>query len=123
MYNLIIKGQIWHFSMNKLNYLEYLKILGTRVKQYRVNLNISQKDLEEKTGISIRTISRFEQGSSIQLDAFIKILIALNVEENIELLIEDQTTRPSYFLNEKQISNQRVKRNKTNQTFTWGEDK
>ena len=32
--------------MSRLNYKEYQKLIGDRIKQYRVNAGISQKDLE-----------------------------------------------------------------------------
>ena len=34
--------------------------LGTRLKKIRTSLNISQKELSEKTGLTIRTIQRIE---------------------------------------------------------------
>lgn len=87
--------------MNKLSCDEYQKLIGNRIKQYRVNAGISQKDLERESGISVRSISRLEQGSSIQLESLIKILSALDLDNNIDLLIPDQTKRPSFYLNEK----------------------
>ncbi len=106
------------------NALEYISELGNRVKEYRVKLGISQKDLENKTGISIRTISRFEQGASIQLDAFIKILVSLGLGENLNLLIEDQSIRPSFYLNKNNVNNKRVrKKTQSKQVVVWGEDK
>lgn len=53
--------------MNKLNYLEYQKRIGERIKQYRVNAGISQKDLEDESGVSVRSISRLEQGHRYSL--------------------------------------------------------
>ena len=46
--------------MNKLSCDEYQKLIGNRIKQYRVNAGISQKDLERESGISVRSISRLE---------------------------------------------------------------
>ena len=102
--------------MNKLSCDEYQKLIGNRIKQYRVNAGISQKDLERESGISVRSISRLEQGSSIQLESLIKILSALDLDNNIDLLIPDQTKRPSFYLNEK--TRQRVyKKIKSNKKF------
>ena len=107
--------------MSRLNYKEYQKLIGNRIKQYRVNAGISQKDLERESGISVRSISRLEQGSSIQLESLIKILSALDLDNNIDLLIPDQTKRPSFYLNEK--TRQRVyKKIKSNKKFKWGDE-
>ena len=53
--------------MSKLSVEEYQKLIGERIKQYRVNAGVSQKDLEIESGVSVRSISRLEQGSSIHL--------------------------------------------------------
>lgn len=109
--------------MNRLNCREYQKLIGDRIKQYRVNAGISQKDLENASGVSVRSISRLEQGASIQLDSLIKILSALNLDKNIELLIPDQTKRPSFFLNDSNKPKRRVrKKEESDRTFKWGDE-
>ncbi len=59
---------------------------------------LSQQDLVDKTGVSKRSISRLEQGESVQVDTLVKILLALDLGENIELLVPNQSDRPSYYL-------------------------
>ena len=100
--------------MNKLSCEEYQKLIGYRIKQYRVNAGLSQKDLEDESGVSVRSISRLEQGSSIQLE---------NLDKNIELLIPDQTKRPSFYLNDNNKVKQRVrKKTENNGKFKWGDE-
>lgn len=109
--------------MNKKTCLEYQKLLGERIKQYRVNAGVSQKDLEEISGVSVRSISRIEQGASVQLESIIKILSALNLDENLELLVPDQTIRPSYYLEHSERKKQRVRKRTNRKThFTWGDE-
>lgn len=48
----------------KTGYQSYLSEIGRKVKQYRVNANLTQRDLEKKSGVSTRSISRLEQGVS-----------------------------------------------------------
>lgn len=122
-YNMSITRQRWRVKMNKLSCGEYQKLIGDRIKQYRVNAGVSQKDLENESGVSVRSISRLEQGSSIQLESLIKILSALNLESNIDLLIPDQTKRPSFYLNENDKPKQRVrKKQETTGAFKWGDE-
>lgn len=110
--------------MSKMVEKEYLAMLGARLKQHRINLGLSQKDLEEKAGVSLRSISRFEQGASIQLDNFIKLLTALNLDDRLKLLADDQSKRPSNYLENNYKVNQRVhKKEKEKRNFVWGEDK
>lgn len=109
--------------MHKTNNIAYQKMIGERIKQYRVNAGLSQKELEDESGVSVRTISRLEQGASVQLESFIKILMALNLDENIEILIPDQTKRPSFYIQKGVKTKQRVRKKsqKTNK-FKWGDE-
>ena len=109
--------------MNKLNCRDYQKSIGKRVKQYRINAGMTQQDLENKSGVSVRSISRLEQGASVQLESLIKILTAFNLESNIDLLIPDQTKRPSFYLKNNDKPKQRV-RKKTSDAdrFKWGDE-
>ena len=109
--------------MKTLSSQEYQKLIGNRIKQYRVNAGVSQKDLENESGVSVRSISRLEQGASVQLESLIKILSALNLESNIELLIPDQTKRPSFYLKDNDKPKQRVrKKAENNGAFKWGDE-
>lgn len=106
--------------MLKKNYQNYLTELGKRLKYYRVNVGMTQRELEYKSGVSLRSISRFEQGVSIQLESLIKILCALDLENNLDLLIPDQAKRPSYYLNN--THRQRVRKSENNNKFKWGDE-
>ncbi len=109
--------------MIKKSYRDYQKNIGERLKQYRIHVGMTQLDLERKSGVSTRSISRLEQGASVQLESLIKILSALNLEENINLLIPDQTKRPSYYLNNDTDKRQRVgRKNKVKTGFKWGDE-
>lgn len=109
--------------MKKTNCRDYQKLIGNRIKQYRIYAGLSQKDLENESGVSVRSISRLEQGASIQLESLIKILLALNLEENIDLLIPDQTKRPSSYLKKSERPRQRVrKKDGQASSFKWGDE-
>ena len=83
---------------------------------------LSQEALSDKTGISKRSISRLEQGESIQMDNLFKILIALDLGDNIDLLVPDQTRRPSYYLEYSDSGPQRVRKKRVKTTFKWGDE-
>ena len=108
---------------SKRTCFEYQEMIGKRIKEYRVNAGFSQKDLEQRSGVSVRSISRLEQGGMIQLDNLIRILMALDLDRNIELLIPDQTRRPSYYLQENEKPRQRVRKKKpAKEPFKWGDE-
>ena len=43
-----------------------MKELGTRMKQYRISLNITQKEFADKCGISSSTVVRMENGTKTE---------------------------------------------------------
>ena len=62
------------------------KELVEKIKQHRKKLKISQAQLASKSGVSLGSIKRFESKYEISLNSFIKILIALNLEHDLENL-------------------------------------
>ena len=105
-------------------YQEYIKELGQKIKTYRIMNEMSQQDLEDKSGVSKRSISRLEQGESVQVDNLFKILISLGLGDNIELLVPDQTKRPSYYLQKEEGRPKRVrKKTEKKNGFKWGDEK
>ena len=119
----ILKRQKWRYDMDvKKGYQEYIKELGQKIKLYRIMNEMSQQDLEEQSGVSKRSISRLEQGESIQVDNLFKILVALDLGDNIELLIPDQTKRPSYYLSREEKEPKRVGKRTKKSNFKWGDE-
>jgi len=101
---------------------EYIKELGQKIKLYRIMKGMSQQELEDKTGVSKRSISRLEQGESVQLENLFKILVALDLGENIDLLVPDQTKRPAFYLERSADKPKRVRRKKEKKAFKWGDE-
>ncbi len=101
---------------------EYIGELGKKIKTYRIMKDMSQQDLADKTGVSKRSISRLEQGESVQVDNLFKILLALGLGENIDLLVPDQTKRPSYYLEKEDNKPRRVRKKSEKNTFKWGDE-
>ena len=107
------------------NYQEYIRDLGQKIKTYRIMRGMSQQDLEDATGVSKRSISRLEQGESIQMDNLFKLLIGLGLGENIDLLVPDQTRRPSFYLQKEASTPKRVSKRAKNArsgAFKWGDE-
>lgn len=107
---------------DKKDYQEYIKELGQKIKTYRIMKEMSQQDLEDKTGVSKRSISRLEQGESVQVDNLFKILLALELGDNIELLVPDQTKRPSFYLEKTSDKPKRVRKKIKKSEFKWGDE-
>ena len=74
------------FLFNPKTPNDIAKELVEKIKQYRKKLKISQAQLATKSGVSLGSIKRFESKYEISLNSFIKILIALNLEQDLENL-------------------------------------
>ena len=123
MYYIDNKRQKWRDNMNfQKDYKEYIRDLGQKIKTYRIMNEMSQQELEDKSGVSKRSISRLEQGESVQVDNLFKIIIALGLGDNIELLVPDQTRRPSYYLKKTENRPKRVRKKTEKSDFNWGDE-
>lgn len=106
-----------------MNTNDWLITIGNRVKQYRINIGYTQQEFADRSGISVSSICRLERGASVQLDTLIRILTALQLDDNIELLIPDQTKRPSNYLQTHDKVRQRFRKStKQAGKFQWGDD-
>ncbi|MBR1477296.1 MAG: helix-turn-helix transcriptional regulator [Lachnospiraceae bacterium] len=109
--------------MNDVNTEAIIKELGKKIKLYRIMKEMTQQDLVDKTGISKRSISRLEQGESVNTDILFKALLALDLGDNIEQLVPDQTRRPSYYLEDSNSVPKRVRKKTAKKSFKWGDEK
>jgi len=75
---------------------DVIRELGERFADYRKRMGYSQKEVAGKSGLSVFTISTFENGSStgITLSSFIKLLRAIDNLEEIEKLLPELPVSP-----------------------------
>ena len=60
--------------------------VASNVQKLRKRKKISQKELAERSGVSLGSIKRFEQTGEISLQSLTKIAIALRAEDELESL-------------------------------------
>jgi putative transcriptional regulator len=68
--------------------------LCKRLESIRLSRNITQAQLAEEAGVSLRTIGRLEKGQGVSVDTFIRIMMALGIQQSLEALLPDPTVRP-----------------------------
>ncbi len=68
--------------------------LCKRLENIRLSRNITQAQLAEEAGVSLRTIGRLEKGQGVSLDTFIRVMMALGIQQSLETLMPDPTVRP-----------------------------
>lgn len=70
---------------------EIAKSFADKIKEHRKKLKISQEVLAQKSGVSLGSIKRFETKYEISLQSFIKIAIALDLDNYFENLFTQKT--------------------------------
>ena len=72
-----------------------MRSLARNMQDRRVQLNISQQVLSERSGVSLGTVRRFEQTGRIQLESFLMLAMVLGGIEGVV----DATAPPSAVYN------------------------
>ena len=106
------------------NTIFVLKELGNRIKDNRIAYPMTREQLAEKSGVSLSTIVRMENGVNIGMEQLINVMRALNLLHSIELLI------PEYKLSPMDIAMGREKKKRASskkpdskKNWTWGGDR
>ena len=75
---------------------EIIQQLGKRYAQYRKRAKLTQKEVSEQSGLSVFTISGFENGTQtgISMSAFIKLMRAIGVLNQMEELLPELPPSP-----------------------------
>ena len=83
---------------------EIISELGSRFREYRLFCNLTQKEVAEKSGVSIFTISQFEKGETrnIGFGTILSLLRSIGFLEEAEKLLPPLPTLPSQLKNSKE---------------------
>ena len=92
---------------------DILSLLCQRLKEYRLAARLSQKEMAEKSGVGLTTISHLEQGvaRNITLNNFISLLRVVGMEQRLKDVLPELPMPPMAL---KQVNNfipKRVRRN------------
>ena len=102
--------------MDNLSYTtnqDIIALLCQRLKEYRLAARISQKEMAEKSGVSLTTISHLEQGvnRNITLNNFISLLRVLGMEQRLSDLLPELPVPPMALKQMNKYIPKRVRRN------------
>jgi len=96
--NLLISDNLFTFvpmirknGFNSYTDAEIVQVLGVRFKEYRLSRRLTQKDVSTRTGISILTIRKFENGQAynIQMSNFIALMRLLDRVDDLDMLLPE----------------------------------
>ena len=75
---------------------DIILMLSRRIKEYRLAARLSQKEMAEKSGVGLATISHFEQGVSqnMTINNFISLLRVVGMENRLNDLLPELPMPP-----------------------------
>jgi len=75
----------------ELSIPEIIKLLGVRFKDYRLRSRLTQKEVADQSGVSINTITKFENGlvGNISLGTFLLLLKSIGSIEELDALMPE----------------------------------
>lgn len=80
-------------GMHRMTDEAVLAELGERLARHRLNRNITQAAVAREAGVARRTVSRLENGYSVDTQSLIRILRALDLIEGLDRMVPP--ARPS----------------------------
>ena len=97
-------------------------ITGAVIRELREKKHLTQAELADKSMVSLSTIKRFENGEDISLSKLIMLLDALGIREHLEVLVPDQSIRPSAYLEESRPKQRARKKIQKKTEWKWGDE-
>ena len=74
-------------NIHSLSNTEIIQSLGVQYKSYRLNANLTQKEVAEKAGVSLITLRAFETGKASNI-TMVNLLALLRAINNLECITE-----------------------------------
>ena len=67
--------------------------LGERLKQARLNANLTQADVAERSGVSRKVLINAEKGK-VQLESLVAIMLSLNLSHHLDTFLAKPSISP-----------------------------
>ena len=100
--------------------------LGARLARRRIETGLTQQARATEAGVGKRTVERLEAGQTSDLVAFLKVLRALGLLANLNVVLPPDTPGPMELLELRGRERKRVRPSRraasdTSQPWTWGD--
>ena len=77
---------------------EIYRLIGKRIRQLRLNQNITQMSLAEQSQISVSSVKKIETGNIGSFDSLVRVLRILGELDVFSQLIKDEDMSPNEYL-------------------------
>lgn len=101
-------------NIRRMPNADIIRNLGQRFREYRITARMTQKDVAEKSGVSLLTIRRFELGYSynITMSNFLALLKAIDYTDGIKEILPDMPVSPYQLARQESRRPKRVRHGK-----------
>lgn len=96
-------------SVNMITPREMQRLIASRARNLRLELNLSQQSLSVKSGVSYGSLKKFEQTGQISLESLLKLTLVLGRMDDFKALFEKSSAIAELSLDEL-IENDKRKR-------------
>ena len=98
-----------------------------RAVQRRIELGLTQQDVVDQTGISLRTLKQIERGNDCRFSTMIRLLQAYDLTDRLNMLIPEPTISPIQFIEQQQQSRKGTRKRvskaaKPVKSWKWGDE-
>ena len=101
---------------------EVVSEIGCRIAERRLGLNWTQRELAEKSGLSLSTLVRLESGiGNPRLEALVAVCTAMNLTEGFESLLPAVRATPQEIVAGVK-SRRRASKSNQAKTWKWGDE-
>lgn len=93
---------------------DIVRLLGRRFRQYRIAMQMKQSEVAQKAGLSVFTLSQFENGrsSNITMANLVALLRMIGLLENVDQLLPELPMSPYELERIQKKERQRVRNEK-----------
>lgn len=103
-----------------------MKAIGLRLCRERIRQGLTQAELAKEAGIGKRTLERLENGDSVQLSTFVRVLGQLDLLDRLVALLPDPQPTPTQLIKaieEPQRVYKKRKAKEPKKPWVWAEDR
>lgn len=104
---------------------EWISEFSRRLTRHRLNQDLTQAQLAREAGISLRTVARIEAGDAVQLESFLRAIVALGLGGRLASWIPEVPQSPIQQLERGGEGRQRASRRSEGQQaedWSWEDD-
>lgn len=106
-------------SFNNMSFVAIAEELGNRLKDARLNADLTQSELASRTGLNRKTILNAEKGQ-VQLKNMVAILASMDMTEQLNMFLPTQSISPLQLAKLKGKERQRASKSKiTKGASSW----